>query len=364
MPLKSQEFFSDIRIYIGGKEQEDLVNDLVKVEVEDSIDRPSMFDITLADGDGEWLDSPLLNPEIGGDIRIRLGYADENLDAMQPLITGKIVALSPTFPMEGGRTLSIQGYDHSFFLHRTHSIEKSTALNGQDLSVLVKKIALANKMDPKVSKAGIQYSNVVFGDVGENDYSFIRRIADMVGFDFFVRDKMLYFKAPGYSNSAGKLTWGVDIYSMNFRMSTARAAKKARVLAFDYNNQKLYKSEKDKGNFKPFSGVYASKYLKNSKFDSEIQEKSSIPGCQKDADAIAGALMDRANSSFVEGSCEISGDPKIRAGASIEIKGAGCRLSGKYYIKSARHSIGESGYLLNLDLMSMVTQKVGKRVSA
>lgn len=362
--MSSEEFFSDLSIDIGGKEQNDLANDLVKVEVDDSIDYPSMFDITLADENGEWLDSPLLNPEIGGDVKIRLGYADMNLDAMQPLITGKIVALNPSFPMEGVQTLSIQGYDHSFFLHRTHSIDRSMALNGQDLSVLVKKIAQANKLLPKVSNAGIQYSNVIFGDIGESDYSFIRRIADMVGFEFFVRDKALYFRAPGYSNEAGTLSWGADIYSMNFRMSTARVAKKARVLAFNYDDQKLYKSEKDKGDLKIFEGLYASKYLKSSEFNSEIQEKSRILCCQKDADAIGAALIDKANSSFVEGSCETSGDPKIRAGASIEIKGAGCRLSGRYYIKSARHSIGEEGYKLNLDLMSMVTQKVSKRVVA
>jgi uncharacterized protein len=362
MPRKSEEVFSDFRITIGGKEQRDLVNDLIRVEVEDTVDCPSMFNLTLADGDGSWLDSPLLNPEIGGDIKIYLGYADENLNPVHPLITGKIVALNPSFPMEGVQTLAVQGYDHSFFLQKTHSIEKSTALNGQDLSVLVRRIAQANRLIPKVDNAGIQYSNVIFGDIGESDYSFIKKIADMVGFEFFVRDKMLYFRAPGYSNIAGTLSWGVDIYSMNFRMSTARAAKKAKVLAFNYDDQKLYKSEKDKGEFKFFEGIYASKYLNASEFHSEILEKNSVLSCQKDADVLGGALIDKANNSFVEGSCEISGDPKIKAGSSIKIEGAGRRLSGKYYIKGARHSIGEGGYLLNLDLMSMVTQKVSDKI--
>ena len=364
MPRNSEEVFSDFRITIGGREQRDLVNDLISAEVEDSVDYPSMFNLTLADEEGAWLDSPLLNPEIGGDIKIYLGYVDEGLDLSHPLFTGKIVALNPSFPMEGVQTLAVQGYDHSFFLQKTHSIEKSTALNGQDLSVLVRRIALANKLIPKITNTGIQYSNVMFGDVGESDYSFIKRIADMVGFEFFVKDKMLYFRAPGYSDKSFTITWGVDIYSMDFRMSTARVAKRARVLAFSYDDQKLYKSEKDKGRFKFFDGIYASRYLKDSEFDSEILEKSSVLSCQRDADTLGGALIDRANKTLVEGSCEISGNPKIRAGASIDIRGAGRRFSGRYYIRTARHSIGEGGYILNLDLMSMVTQKVSNKVIA
>lgn len=354
---ESEEFIPKIRIDIGGKEQKDLAADLSRLEVEDSIENPSMCQLIVGDKNGKWVDSPLLNPEVGDDIKIYLGYADETT---QSLFTGKIVALNPEYPFEGAQKLTVVGYDHSFFLQKTHSLkDSSTALSGQDLSDLVKKIAGSNGLSPKVDSAGLTWADVVLISPDESDYSIVRRIADMSSLEFFVRDNSLYLRKPNYGDNAGTLEWGTNIISLSLRMSTGRAVKNATVIGYNPKDKSSYSSGAvTTGESGTFSGTLASAYVASSKFNSMILEQDLVFSNQTDVKKLASALIDRANNSFVEGSCQITGDPKIRAGRSVAIKGAGKRFSGSYYIKSAKHTMGEEGYLLNLELRSMAIQSV------
>jgi phage protein D len=338
----SEEFVYNVRIDIDGVEQKDLANDIVSVVVEDSIETPSMFHLILADKDYKWIDSPLLNPEVGGDIKIYMGYIDSNAI---PLFAGKIVALNPEFVSGGAQTLSVQGYDRSFFLQKTHSLsENSNVLSGQDASTLVSKIAGMNGLSPKVESAGFTWADVVLISPDESDYSILRRVADMASLEFFVRDRDLTLRKPNYSEKVATLLWGTDITSMSFRMSTARLVKKAIVKGYNPKDKSSYKSERTKGESGTFSGTLASTYVAASQFNSLILEQDFIFSNQTDVNKLADAILDRANNSFVEGRCEING--------------AGKRFSGSYYIKSAKHSVGKEGYRLNLELRSMVTQKV------
>lgn len=352
--MVSQEFIPKIRIEIGGKEQKDLVEDLSRLEVEDSIKNPSICQIILGDRDDKWVDSPLLNPEVGDDIKIYLGYADETT---QPLFTGKIVALSPEYPNEGARKLGVLGYDHSFFLQKTHSLRDNSFQKTADIRDLLSRIAGINGLGYDGEPLGLNYADVVLIPPDASDYSIIRRIADMASHEFFVRDKKVYIRKPKYGDTAATLDWGTNIISMSFRMSTGRAVKKAIVRGYDPKEKRSYASEKTTGESGTFSGTLASSYVAASGFNSQILEQDLVFSNQQDVDKLASALIDRANNSLVEGRCELIGDPKIRAGRSVVINGAGKRFSGSYYIESARHTVArEEGYLLSLELRSMVTQ--------
>lgn len=355
--VESEEFIPKIRIDIGGKEQKDLAEDLSRLEVEDSIENPSMCKLIVGDRDGKWVDSPLLNPEVGDDIKIYIGYLDETT---QSLFTGKIVALNPEYPNEEAQKLGVIAYDHSFFLQKTHSLkDSSTALGGQDLSDLVKKIAAANRLSPKVDSAGLKWADVVLISPDESDYSIVRRIADMSSLEFFVRDNVLYLRSPNYGDNAASLEWGTNIISMSFRMSTGRVVKNATVRGYNPKDKSPYSSGPvTTGESSTFSGTLASAYVASSDFNSMILEQDLVFSNEADVKKLASALIDRANNSFVEGSCQTTGDPKIRAGRSVVIKGAGKRFSGSYYIKSAKHTVGDEGYLLNLELRSMAIQTV------
>jgi phage protein D len=63
-----------------------------------------------------------------------------------------------------------------------------------------------------------------------------------------------------------------------------------------------------------------------------------------EATQIAKAWYNRQQSNFVEAQGECVGSPLIRAGETIEIAGVGKTFSGIYYVISAKHTLGPSGY--------------------
>ena len=66
---------------------------------------------------------------------------------------------------------------------------------------------------------------------GESDYDFIRkRLADRIGYEFFVRNKQIYFRKPmDDTKEVLSLEWGKEILSFSPRMSTAKVVSKVTV---------------------------------------------------------------------------------------------------------------------------------------
>ena len=63
-----------------------------------------------------------------------------------------------------------------------------------------------------------------------------------------------------------------------------------------------------------------------------------------DAENIAKARYNLILAEFIMGQGKCAGNPAIRAGKTIEIKGLGDRISGVYYIISTVHSIKKGVY--------------------
>jgi phage protein D len=62
------------------------------------------------------------------------------------------------------------------------------------------------------------------------------------------------------------------------------------------------------------------------------------------------AELKRRNQTLIEGTLECIGDPELRPGMTVNIEKVGERFSGTYYVKSAKHSISESGYKTTLEV--------------
>src|SRR5262249_34587573 len=61
----------------------------------------------------------------------------------------------------------------------------------------------------------------------------------------------------------------------------------------------------------------------------------------------------------VELAANVIGDPSLMAKTIVEMQGIGQRLSGKYYIKEAKHKIDGSGYAIELKSLRDGTAAAG-----
>jgi hypothetical protein len=67
-------------------------------------------------------------------------------------------------------------------------------------------------------------------------------------------------------------------------------------------------------------------------------------GSTEEANRIAEADLNRTLQGEVEGSAETVGLPEVQAGEWVRLEGTGERFTGNYYVESATHTLGASGY--------------------
>lgn len=348
-------------IKIGGKSQSELKTAVISLEVDENLESASMFTLNINEmldiktQKFKWLDDKLLDPGEGEDVEIYIGYASRAEKFKEPLITGKITALTPSFPSTGVPTLSVQGYDHSFCLQKSIDKKKRTFDEEASYGDVAKKIASEHNLGSGDIDSKIKPCEKITQNPEESDYNFLKRLAGRVGYEFFIRNKKLYFREPkDKQKESMTLTWGTDLMSFSPRLSTAKVVSKVTVKGHN---------QKDPG--KPFIGVATLDDIgfkeSNAKSGAE-----SVKGCLKkevkttehdfpvcsegDAKALAKALLTKANNSLIEGSCACIGIPEMRAGTNVQIEGVGNRFSGKYYVKSVKHSIGDDGYTISFEV--------------
>src|SRR5207237_3822649 len=65
---------------------------------------------------------------------------------------------------------------------------------------------------------------------------------------------------------------------------------------------------------------------------------------QTEADKIAKAVLDGREGNFIQAEAEAGGNPKLRAGTAVKIKGVGERFGGKYLVTRSLHRYTQNGY--------------------
>ena len=345
------------QITIGGKSQPDLQKMITSIVVDERLDSPCMFKFSLSLGQSMktlkfmLLDNPLFDPMMGQEVQIFMGYINNPKNPKWPSISGKIVALNPNFPSSGVPSLSIDGYDHSFFMQKTTTSNCVRYDKCQNFLEVLSQIALSNGLMLGETSYKLRSRSPIPPGDDQGDYAYLRFMAEKTGFEFFVRNRIVHFRDPKFSTlPTATLTWGKELIDFTPRMSTAKVVKKVTV---QYSNNRL-------GSEKPFKGIATSADLGLIEqgalsavelFKDKGEEFLEWPvGSDAEAKSIAKAVLIERNNSLIEGTCECIGMPWIRPGMNVKIAGVGRRFGGRYYVTGSRHSIGDGGFTTSLDI--------------
>lgn len=328
---------------------------IISVDMDYSLGEPGMFKISLneeLDMDTQkfkFLDDEKIKP--GTDVVIHYGYVEPKKTA---LFRGKIKAISPGFLATGIPSLGIEGYDLSFGLQKT---QKKFKNNNVTYSMVVEDIAQKNDLSPD----GIKSTKITHSKVerkkDEFDYVLIKRLAEDVAYEFFVRDKTLFFREPE-DNKESNVTFEFrkNFISFSPRMTTATLVNEVKVTAWDHTKKTAISETakisdiKNKVGIKNFDSIV--EQSQGNKIN--IKMEGRVVRSNEEAKTLAMAELKRRNNGFIEGSLECAGDPELIPGMTININKVGKLFSGVYYITKAKHAIGDSGYKTTLDVRRSV----------
>jgi phage protein D len=334
----------------GTPAREELIQE---VRVQDSLALPAAFSITFAPRDMARGLDPLgvegVDPSIGAEVQIFLGAPNDK--QRQKLFDGEITALEPNYGSDGIRLVA-SGYDRAHRLHRgrkTRTFQKMTTSN------IVQKLAQEAGLSAKAEATSGQHEFVQQNN--ETDWEFLQRLGSMHDYEAFVDGRALVFrKVPSDPTEPLELEYGentanggVRLLSFYPRATAAQQVKEVLVRSWDPKQKQVIEAKaavKQRGSK---IGISRDSSIKN--FGGTALTVADAPVATRgEAQTLADSLASYLGHTFVGayGTCE--GNPRIRAGKTLKIKGLGAEFSGSYRVSAATHVYG-GGYATTFEVL-------------
>ncbi len=332
-------------------------SNVTQVRVTQELDRFDGFSFTLANPYPKmpWTHDKKASKLFaeGSSVKISLGY----VGAVEPLLTGEITGVSPSFPASGTPTVAVQGYNR---LHRLKGSNHRTFPEMSDQQI-VEQIAKEVDLTAEVEDTGPKHPYVV--QHHQTDLDFLQQRARLIGFELLVEDKTLKFRrAPEGADKAFTLAWApvredlraagdvLPLESFEPTLNTLQQVSEVKVLGYDPKTKQEIVGKAGAGDEESEMGDETGPEVAAKALGKRERVLSGVPvASQEEAEQIARAVYNRLASGFLTGSGVTIGCPGLAPGKVAELVGLG-RFSGTYYVVKVSHSLGAGGYKTSFDV--------------
>ena len=326
---------------------------LQEVRIQDSLALPTAFSLTFAPRElGRGVD-PLavegVDPSIGAAIEIYLGGPGDSYP--EKVFDGEITALEPNFAPEGIRLVA-SGYDRS---HRLHRERKTRNFQQMKSSQIISKIATEQGLRAQVADTKVQLEYVQQNN--ETDFEFVHRLASKHDMEVVTEGKVLQVRAiPTTGTQPLELEYGenasngaVRLHSFYPRATAAQQVQDVHVRGWDPKQKKALVAKATVEQRGTKIGIDRTD-VKRAFGAASVTIADAPVITQSEAEAFAASVASYLGHGFVGafGTCE--GNPKVRAGTTLKIKGLGAEFSGTYRCSATTHVYG-GGYSTSFEVL-------------
>jgi phage protein D len=357
VPIYSgQDFYVPyFQVKIAGRPQgQDVVRDIQQVSYKDNITEIDSFDITINNWDAQtraykYSDSDLFDP--GKELELWMGYYGK--DKLRLMVRGQITALHPSFPSGGGSTLAISGLN---VLHKLRTKQESHSYESKTDSEIAEEVADRLGIDIQTDCAPDEKRfDYLFQD-NQYDIIFLMERARRIGYDLFVDEQgengqagqplLRFGRSLQVRQVTYQLTYGRSLIEFKPELTTANQVSEVTVRGWDaVNKKKIEQTAKRSEISVKGVGAAGGQAAIEQSFNQRKEIVATKP-IESDAEAKTLALrtLEENAKDMVKGSGSTVGLPDLRAGNVVTIDGLGKRFSGRYFITSSTHAMGDGGY--------------------
>jgi phage protein D len=323
-------------VTVGGTTYEEvggLVEDLV---VETTVDGADFCSFTLSHPfDPEQHDFADLNwgdTEPGTSLEVAVGWGGAG--STETVFVGKTHATEVEFTPAGGGRVTVSGYGvlHEMMRGITERSWEEVPVTTAVQEVLGDYGGGSVKGSTSERKRIIQHN--------QNDYRFVRELADEYGFEFYAQQGDIYFD-PRASILVSSVTpdvtftYGNTLDRFSAEITTANQLSEVEVRYWDMNQEKEIVGSASKSSGK---GKEVFRIACDSKAEAEQIARSKLSALS----------MVRAT-----GHGETDGIPELSAGMTVRIEGVGERFVGNYYVTRVTHRMQGNGYRTTFDVTEL-----------
>ncbi|MCG7848043.1 MAG: hypothetical protein MIO93_02540 [ANME-2 cluster archaeon] len=325
-------------LFDGNELSDELLMAIKEVTFEDDINLPTMFVIKLNIVNfmqGTWRGIDLESFKPGDTVKLSMG-----MDSAVEIMTGEITALDMTFLDTA--FLEIRGYNK---LHRLRFGTMRRSFKDMKDSDIASSIASEIGLTPEVEDSQKSHHYLFQND--QSNYEFLLERSKRIGFEMFVNnDTFIFRKSQEDKTPELTLEYGVDLDSFSVQIKTLTEGSQVEVRGWDIKKKEVITSTASSGSENTRMAGRESGYdFSQSAFgSSSVCIVDDMITDTDEAQNIAKAKYNLMLKEFISGEGKCMGNPRIRAGMTVEIKGFGERISGIYYVISTIHSINEGLY--------------------
>jgi uncharacterized protein len=296
--------------------------------------------------------------DIDNTVALSIGYAP---DPPTDVFLGEITGVEVSFPNGGMPMMTIVAHD---YMNRLQQGKISRGFGFLPDALIAMILGAENLLlpmiDPTITAAStaIAAVNYIFGgtgrkQAGRSDFEMLQEIAATYDADFWTEGNVLYlcrFTNKDYSPRL-TLTWGQNLLDFSPKVSTIGQVAGVgmrftlREIPLDFLVSVYYDFDRESLGFLVVPGAAAAsaQQLIGPLLTLIDQPISSPADIVNSALVITNELRQKINNRLT-GSGSAIGDPRIRAGAMIQLDGLGPDFSGNYRVVNATHSIDSGGY--------------------
>jgi uncharacterized protein involved in type VI secretion and phage assembly len=312
---------------------------LVDLRVSQTISVPSQLTLRLADPTFDLVDGTRY--VVGNTIDVRF---PDDTGALTTVFDGEIVGISVEQQADryDGCELVVTALDRA---HRLGHGTKVRTFQKQKHSDVVRTIAQEEGLRAMVEDTTVQFDYLI---QTTTNYAFLDDITFRTGFEWRIDGSTLHFK-PRSATTAIPLRYGEDLRRLKARFTANNEADKVTVRAWDPLSKRVVTgtsavaTTRSNGMSGGSSQLGTGGRTKAKAFSGALGSSSLVATSSDEATQISNALTGRVATADLDVRCECLGNPKLRAGSTVEISGAGVKLSGEYYVTSVEHHFGRSG---------------------
>ena len=351
---------SAVEVKVGGQSLDpSIMERMLEARVQDNLMLPDAFLLRFRDPDFKLVDGSLF--DVGA--KIELKFAGTGTGPAGAPFAGEVAAIAPQFESEGC-VMVVRGYDVSHKLNRSRNTRTFQDMTASDIA---KKVIGESGLSAEVESTSEVYP--FEQQSSETDWSYLWRLAARVSFELVCDDGKIHFRKPGDApGSPVKVTWGDDLRAFHPRATAVSQIEKVVVSGWDPKAKRRVSSTKETAKLDSKIGIQRDE-MSDGLGGGTHTIADHIVTTQTEADALAQSTLDRLANSWLEADGVCRGNPKIRAGAKVQVAGVGSRFGGEYLVTKSTHVMrGAKGYETEfeingrsrrtlLDLMTPTRQK-------
>ncbi|MEW6582086.1 MAG: VgrG-related protein [Actinomycetota bacterium] len=342
--MPANEYTTAFTIKVGGQElKPEALEKIREWRVDDHLKLPDTFAITVFEPNPDRMslidDAGLF--AVGAEVEIAASAVPVDSRPASPvtLIKGIVTSIEPEFTAEAGAIMTIRGYDRS---HTLHQEKRATTFQNMTVGDIVNKVVGGTGLTPQVGSLPggpldfVQQNN-------ESDWEFLGRIAQRVGARVAVSGTTLEFKPVGDAKAGPQLEWGKNLLSFKPRVTGVQQAKEVVVRGWDATSKRTIEATARPGALMARIGEARDRVVSAANGGRFTIADRPVRSADE-AQALADSAMGKIANSFLEAEGVCLGDPAVKAGGQVEVKGVGRRFGGTYTLSATRHVYRANGY--------------------